>query len=294
MGLRLSIIPGPAWGEWVADKKTPQLINSLRSAEQTAKPGALMRKLPFVLVFAATQFLTAVFVQTASSQEIGTSGKLRCGMIAIRVLGGVANPICKFIADKLGVSLEPVTYSSPDAYVQSFGKGEWDVAVGPRVLAPSDKADVTADLWLIPLVYVAAPGRDFTDASQVDRPGVKIGTIQGSPSDRYLSHNVKAAQLVRIPLSPHISADAADLLKSGKADVFGADSGVGYPALDALAGAKIVPGAFNTVRVAVALPKGGSDSAQKRLADLVGEAKRTGVVQKAIDQQNLKGVRVAD
>jgi ABC-type amino acid transport substrate-binding protein len=105
---------------------------------------------------------------------------------------------------------------------------------------------------------------------------------------------VKAAQLVRIPLSPHISADAADLLKSGKADVFGADSGVGYPALDALAGAKIVPGAFNTVRVAIALPKGGSDSAQKRLADLVGEAKRTGVVQKAIDQQNLKGVRVAD
>lgn len=38
------------------------------------------------------------------------------------VLGGVANPVCKFFADQLGVSLEPVMYSSPDAYVQSFGK----------------------------------------------------------------------------------------------------------------------------------------------------------------------------
>lgn len=179
-------------------------------------------------------------------------------MIAIRVLGGVAHPVCKFIADKLGVSVEPVMYSNPDAYAQSFGKGEWDVAIGPRVLAPAEKADITSDLWLIPLIYVAAPGREFADASQVDRPGIKIGTIQGSPSDRYLSHSVKSAELVRIPLSVHISADVADLLKSGKADAFGADSGVSYPAADALSGAKIVSGAFNTVRVAAALPKGRS------------------------------------
>lgn len=164
--------------------------------------------------------------------------------------------MCKFFADRLGVSLESVMYSSPDAYAQSFGKGEWDIAVGPRVLAPTDKADVTADLWLIPLIYVAAPGHDFADASQVDRPGVKIGTTQGSPSDRFLSHNVKLAEIVRIQLSPHISVDVADLLKSGKVDVFGGDAGVGYPAAETLAGAKIVSGAFNTVRVVAALSKG--------------------------------------
>jgi hypothetical protein len=27
-------------------------------------------------------------------------------------------------------------YPKPDAYLQSFGKGEWDIAIGPRVLAP--------------------------------------------------------------------------------------------------------------------------------------------------------------
>jgi polar amino acid transport system substrate-binding protein len=252
-----------------------------------------MKKALVAAAFFAIQ-MSPSFGQTASNSEIATNGKLRCGMIAIRVLGGVAHPICQFIADKLAVPLEPVMYSNPDAYAQSFGKGEWDIAVGPRVLAPAEKADVTSDLWLIPLIYVAAPGHEFTDASQVDRPGVKIGTIQGSPSDRYLSHNVKFAELVRIPLSPHISADVADLLKSGKADVFGADSGVSYPAAETLAGAKIVSGAFNTVRVAAAVPKGRSDPVQKKLGDLVGEAKRTGVVQKAIDQQNLKGVRVAE
>jgi hypothetical protein len=70
-----------------------------------------------------------------------------------------------------------------------------------------------------------------------------------------LTREIKAAEIVRIPLSPTIAADAADLLCSGKANVFGADSGVEYPAAEALTGAKIVPGAFGTVLVAAALPK---------------------------------------
>jgi polar amino acid transport system substrate-binding protein len=234
-----------------------------------------------------------VFGQTAPASEIAPGGKMRVGMIAITVLGGVAEPVARFIGQKLGATVEPVMYPSPDAYLQSFGKGEWDIAIGPRVLAPADKADSTVDLWVINLVYVAAPGKEFPEIASVDKAGVKIGTIGGAPSDRVLTREIKAAEIVRIPLSPTIAADAAELLRSGKADVFGADSGVGYPAAEALPGAKIVPGAFGLVRVAAALPKGRSAAAQAALATLVDEAKQTGVVQKAIDAKSLKGVNVA-
>jgi polar amino acid transport system substrate-binding protein len=206
----------------------------------------------------------------------------------------VGEPIGRFIAAKLGVPFESVVYANPQAYEQSFGKGEWDIAIGPRVLAPADKADVTADIWLIDLLYLAAEGKNFASANQVDRLGVKVGTIQNSPSDRFLTRTLKAAELVRLPLSPNFPTDAIELLRGGKADVFGADSGLidsiagGYP------GAKIVAGAFNTVRAAVALPKGRSSAAQTRIAEIVIEAKRSGVVQKAIDQAALgNGVRVA-
>jgi polar amino acid transport system substrate-binding protein len=232
----------------------------------------------------------AAFGQT--STEIAPGGKLRVGMIAITVLGGVAEPVAEFVGNKLGAAVEPVRYPNPEAYLQSFGKGEWDIAFGPRVLAPADKADSTANLWAISLVYVAAPGTEFPDVASVDKTGVKIGTIQGAPSDRVLTREIKAAEIVRIPLSPTIAADAADLLRSGKANVFGADSGVGYPAAEALTGAKIVPGAFGTVLVAAALPKGRSPAAQALLASIVDEAKQTGVVQRAIDAKNLKGVNV--
>ena len=233
------------------------------------------------------------FGQTTPAAEIAPGGKLRVGMIAITVLGGVADPIARFIGQKLGAAVEPVMYPNPDAYLQSFGKGEWDIAIGPRVLAPADKADSTADLWVISLVYVAAPGKQFPDVASVDKAGVRIGTIRGAPSDRILTREIKAAEIVRIPLSPTIAADAADLLRSGKADVFGADSGVGYPAAEILTGAKIIPGAFATVRVAAALPKGRTAAVQAALAALLEEAKQTGVVQKAIDAKGLKGVNVA-
>jgi hypothetical protein len=232
------------------------------------------------------------FGQTSPASEIAPGGKLRVGMIAITVLGGVAEPVARFIGEKLGAAVEPVMYPNPDAYLQSFGEAEWDIAIGPRVLAPADKADSTTDLWAISLIYVAAPGKEFPDIASVDKAGVKIGTIRGAPSDRVLTREIKAAEIIRIPLSPTIAADAAELLRSGKANVFGADSGVGYPAAEALPGAKIVPGAFAMVPVAAALPKGRSAAAQAALATLVDEAKQTGVVQNAIDAKGLKGVNV--
>jgi polar amino acid transport system substrate-binding protein len=76
--------------------------------------------------------------------------------------------------------------------------------------------------------------------------------------------------------------------------VFGADPGL----IDAIAGdykeAKPVPGAFNTVRAAIALPKGRSAAAQAKLTEIVDEAKHSGAVAKAITQAGLKNsVRVA-
>jgi polar amino acid transport system substrate-binding protein len=232
------------------------------------------------------------FGQTSIASEIAPGGKLRVGMIAIAVLGGVGELVARFIGLKLGTPVELVMYPNPDAYLQSFGKGEWDIAIGPRVLAPADMADFTPDIWVISLVYVAGPGKEFSDIASVDKAGLKIGTIRGAPSDRVLTREIKAAEIIRIPLSPTITADAVELLRSDTADVFAADSGVGYPVAEILPGAKIVPGVFGMVRVAAALPTGRSAAAQAALATFVDEAKKTGVVQKAIDAKGLQGVNV--
>jgi hypothetical protein len=110
-------------------------------------------------------------------------GKLRVAALAVRVLSDVAEPVGKFIAMRLGVSYEPVMYTNLEAYARSFSKAEWEMTVAPRVLAAAQNADVSQDVWLIDLIYVAAPGREFAKAGQVDRPGVKVGAPQDAPSE---------------------------------------------------------------------------------------------------------------
>ena len=60
----------------------------------------------------------------------------------------------------------------------------------------------------------------------------------------------------RIPLNVDRVSVATEMLCSGKADVIGGDAESAQSIADGVPGAKIVPGAFNTLRVAVALPKG--------------------------------------
>ncbi len=250
------------------------------------------------LVVAALLLLpVAAAAQDALRAEIAPEGKLRVALIGVRVLGGVGEPVGKFLAERLGLPFEAVTYRNPQAYEESFAAPMWDVAIGPRVLAPADKADVTPDAWLIDLLYLAAQNRTFLTAAEVDRPGTKVGTIQNSPSDHFLSRAPpnQLPSAVRLPLQPPDSRTTrVEMLRNGAADVFGADSGLIAAISAAYPEGVLVPGAFNTVHVAFALPKGRSSTAQSRLTELLVEAKRAGVVQKAIDQAGLKtGVRVA-
>lgn len=130
-----------------------------------------------------TQISGVALAQPAISSEIAPLGKLRVAMNGAnptlvrrtpdrKIIGGVAVDVGKFIAEKLGVSFELVAYANADAYTQSYGKGEWDIGFGAPTPVAAEKADFILGLVLTDYVFVAAPGREFADAAQVDRPGV--------------------------------------------------------------------------------------------------------------------------
>jgi polar amino acid transport system substrate-binding protein len=258
----------------------------------------MRRILLLAIVLNAISIPGGAWGQPAASSEIAPTGKLRVAtnggnpQLVTRtpdekMVGGVALDVGKFVAAKLGVSFELVAYTNADAYTQSFGKGEWDIAIGPPTPLVAGKADFGPDLILFDFMYVAAPGREFPDAAQVDRPGIKIGVGRNSGADQFLSRTLKSAELVRP------GGGGVEALRSGKADVWAANATNVQGVADALPGAKVVPGAFTTERCTVALPKGRSSAAQAKLAEIVNEAKKTGVVRKAIEQPGMRGVRVA-
>jgi polar amino acid transport system substrate-binding protein len=188
----------------------------------------MRRILLLAIVWIATSMPGSAWAQPAISSEIAPTGKLRVAMNAQtpvllrrtpdgKTMGGVGLELGKFIAEKLGVSFELAPYANSNTYTQSFGKGEWDVGFGTRTPLIADKADFILDVLLTDYMFVAAPGREFADAAQVDRPGVKIGVGTNSTSDQFLSRTLKSAQLVRIPGGGR----NIEALRSGQVDVCG-------------------------------------------------------------------------
>jgi ABC-type amino acid transport substrate-binding protein len=213
--------------------------------------GFIRRILLLAIVLIAISIPGGVSAQPVISSEIAPLGKLRVAtnggnpQLVTRtpdgkMVGGVALDVGQFVAAKLGVSFEAVAYANADAYAQSFGKAEWDIAIGPRTPLVAEKAEFSPDLILSDLMYVAAPGREFADAGQVDRPGVKIGVGRNPGADQFLSRTLKSAELVRP------GGGGVEALRSGKADVWAANASNVQGVADALPGAKVVPGAFTT------------------------------------------------
>ena len=243
---------------------------------------------------------TVALAQANASTEIAPTGKLRVGMHAANAnlvtraadgsVSGLAVDLGKFLAAKLGVPFEPVVYPSNARFIESFGKGDWDTTIAGRNPFAETLLDFMPVVIQVEYVFVAAPGLGIADAGEVDRTGIRIGVAGNATGDVVLSRMLKSAALVRVPGDV---AAAVDLLRTGKADMFATSTEVALIVAERLPGAKILAGTFTTVDFAVAMPKGRPAAAQEKITQLVNEAKAAGVVQKAIETSNLKGVRVA-
>lgn len=232
--------------------------------------------------------------------ELASTGKLRVGLNASTTtlvtraadgnISGISVDLGKFIAEKLGIPYEPVVYTSAATYTESFGKAEWDISLAGKNAFAALALDFSPDVIVVDYVFVAAPGREFVDADQVDRSGIRIGVARNASADVFLSRTLKSAELLRVAGD---IVTAIDLLRTGKADVYGTITESARIITDRLPGSRIIPGAFVTVGFAVAIPKGRSSAAQSKLTQIVNDAKAAGIVQKAIENSGLTGVRVA-
>ena len=230
--------------------------------------------------------------------EIAPTGKFRVGMnannatLVIRsadgTVSGLPADLGRFIAGKLGVRYEPVVYDSAAPFTASFGKSEWDIILTGKNAVVAKLVDFSADLFLIEYVYVAAPGREFADPAQVDRPGIRIAVPRNASADVFLSRTLKSAELVRVDGDLNVGID---LLRAGKADVYTTNINSAHVLAGRMPGAKIV-GTFHTVTFVVAMQKGRSTAALSQLTQMVNEAKAAGIVQKALEQAGAKGVQI--
>jgi polar amino acid transport system substrate-binding protein len=231
---------------------------------------------------------------------LAPTGKLRMGLNASNAtlvarrpdgsVGGLAPAVGAHIAAQLGVPLETIVYPGSEGYTASFEKDEWDIIVTGRNPFAATKVHLGPDIILTEYVFVARPGFEIASADDFDRVGTRIGVPRNASADAFLRERLKAAELVR---TDGTNASAVEMLREGKIDLFGTIASSVALIRDRLTGSRQVPGVFQTVGFAVALPKHRSPSALSALSLIVEEAKRIGIIQRIIQETDAKGAVVA-
>lgn len=243
---------------------------------------------------------SAPTVPAAARTELAPTGRLRVGLILSNQvlvtkdaksgeLQGVTVNLSKALAERLGVSFEPVAYGNPAALVKSFGNNEWDISFLAFDPARAQEVDFSPPYMEVDNTYLVAPNSKITSVGAVDQSGVTIAVPEKSAPDLFLSRNLKSAQLLRLPGG----ADAAiEALTSGKADVYAENAHMLSVYADRLPGAQVLPGRYTVIQHAIATPKG-KVAAAEYVKTFVEEAKVNGAIAEAIRAAGLRRTRVA-
>ena len=215
---------------------------------------------------------------SALARRDATTGELR----------GVTVTLARELGARLGAPVQLVGYDTVAKLQAGLKAGEWDV--GFLAYDPARAGDVafTAPYMEVEVTYVVPAASVLRNASEVDRHGVRIAVGERNAADLFLTRNLRQASLVRVP--DNVAALA--LLKSGAAEAWAANKQELLIALDKEPGLRPVEGRFNAVGHAAAVPLS-RNAAAAWLRDFIEDAKRSGLVGRAIVDAGVRGVVVA-
>ncbi|WP_143168085.1 transporter substrate-binding domain-containing protein [Jatrophihabitans endophyticus] len=184
---------------------------------------------------------------------------------------GVTVDLARAIADALGVPLELVCFDAARHSFEALTSGRVDVAFLAVEPARAEQVAFTPPYVVIDGVYVVPEASSITSASDVDRPGLRIGVKRGSAYDLFLTRTLEHAELVR-------GDEGVDVYLADGLDV---GAGIRQPVQRFVAqhsGQRVVTERFMQIRQAVALPRSCPPDAVGYVADLVERRRADGSI----------------
>lgn len=203
-------------------------------------------------------------------------------------LRGVAVDLARALAARIGVELVVVAYPSPPAVLEGLKTAAWDV--GFLAIDPSRATfvDFSPPYLQIDATYLVPDRSSVQNVNDADLPGVRIAVTSKSVEEIILTRVLKRAELRSVDT---ISA-GFDLLGGGNVDALAAPRPALLPLSIRLPDSRVLQDRFHTAFGAIAVPKG-QVARLGYISDFVEEAKTSGLVQRAIDSNNVRGVQVA-
>lgn len=233
----------------------------------------------------------------AARAALAPTGKLRVAFFSAPIYGlkdpatgelkGPGIDVGRELAKKLGVPFEPRPYKDLAALIESAKSGEWDVGLTTIDEKRAALMDFSVPYLEVEQGYLVRAGAPIATMAEVDKAGIRVGVINKSASQKHITNQVKAATLVPV----NNLGELRDALESQKVDAIAIGKPFLYSVAAKLPGSKVLDGAILVDPVAIGVVKGRDPAGLAFANGFITEAQATGLVQRAIERNKLKGVR---
>lgn len=272
---------------------------NLPPALACAWPRSRLIRVAGVLGLALTLGACATRPSASTVAELAPTGKLRAAInlgnpiLASKdsVTGeprGVSVDLSRELAQRLGVPLELVTFTSAGRVVDAVKTAQVDLAY--VAIDPERGADIsyTAAYVVIEGAYLVRNDSPIRVNAEVDRPGVRVAVGAGSAYDLYLKRELKTATLQRAPTSPLV----VDFFLANQLEVAAGVKQQLQADAKRLPGLRLLDGRFMVINQAMGIPKG-REAGIRYLRDFIEEMKASGFVARALARHGIEGAAVA-
>jgi polar amino acid transport system substrate-binding protein len=167
--------------------------------------------------------------------------------------------------------------------VEDINSGKWDVSFIAQDPDRERILNFTTVYLSLEHGYLVPSDSPIQTINDVDRAGIRVGVPAGGSVIVPLKRTLKDAQIVEVGMP-----EAADLVQSGKVDVFAANKANLFAIADRLPGSRVLEGRFSVDRFALGLPKG-REAGLAYVRKFIEDAKSEGLVKSAAERAGVRG-----
>lgn len=126
--------------------------------------------------------------------------------------------------------------------------------------------------------FLLRAGSNVRSSEDIDRPGIKVGCIEGTSTSRTLARSIRQASLVCYG-NPAL---AAELIEKGQLDALAMGAEAVQDLARRIPGTQVLDHVIQSTGVVIVVPKG-REAAKAWAAQFLRDAKQDGTVRRALD-----------
>ena len=235
-------------------------------------------------------------------KELAPTGALRGGVVIAPAASvffsikdaqgasrGVTVDLLRFFAQRTGLTLDLTLYDNSGQVTDAVAEGTCDVGFMPQDAARAARVAFGPPYTMIESTYLVPAGSSVQRIDEINAAGKRIVAIANTTTMRAARRACPNASLREVPSVDEMLALAA----AGEGDAFALSKDAFATILPKLPGARVLSGNFQETGIGVAVPPG-RPRALRLATALLGEAKRAGIVRRALDAAGFKDTAVAN